>query len=225
MKLSLRNKFLVPTIALIIVGSAISTTLSYLNSKKAIINMVETQINIFTESTASQINSWLKEIKVNIGSWSEEVTFKTAVQDTFLGESAHEIASERLLAIRKNYEIFDHLALANTDGEVIASASPELIEKLNVANRQYFQEALKGKTVVSNVIESKVTKMPIFTVSSPVRQYDETISGVLIGSIEMSYFNKQFIKPVKVGESGYAYLFDKDGIVIAHHNQEKIFKT
>ncbi len=115
MKLSLRNKFLVPTIALIIVGSAISTTLSYLNSKKAIIDIAKTQISLFTKSTASQISSWLKEIKVNISSWSEEVTFKTAVQDTFLGESAREIASERLVTIKNNYDIFNHLVLANTD--------------------------------------------------------------------------------------------------------------
>ena len=96
MKLSLRNKLLMPTIALIVIGSAISTFVSYLNSKNAIEDMASAQISQLADSTASNITSWINGVKLNVGSWSEDVTFKTAVLDTFLGESARETASEKL---------------------------------------------------------------------------------------------------------------------------------
>jgi len=224
MKISLRNKFLLPTIVLIIIGMSISTIVSYSYSKKAIEDMAASQMDQLADSAASQISSWIKLLKLNIGSWSQEMSFKTAVLDTYLGESSREMASERLTMIKKNYEMFDVLNLFNTSGKAIASSDAALIGKLDNSDRIFFQEALKGRVVVSDVIKSKVTGMPVFTISMPVTQRDEKIGGVITASIPISYFSKIFISPIRIGKTGYAYMYNAEGFVIAHPNKENILK-
>ncbi|OQX28228.1 MAG: hypothetical protein BWK80_01245 [Desulfobacteraceae bacterium IS3] len=224
MKLSLRNKFLIPTITLIVIGMGITTVVSYFRAKSALEQMTVSQMNQLADTTAKQITSWLKSVKLNVSSWSEEMAIKTAVMDTFLGQSAREVASERLAVIKKNYDFFEHLILFNTKGDAIASAVPEVIEKLNIADRDFFQKALKGELLVSEVIKSRVTGQPIFTVSSPVKQHD-AVAGVLVGTVTISFFSSTFIHPIKIGEKGYAYMYDADGLFIAHPDEQYILKT
>lgn len=223
MKLSLRNKFLIPTITLIVIGMSITTIVSYFRAKSALEQMTVNHMNHLADAATKQITSWLKFVKLNVSSWSDEMPIKTAVLDTFLGQSAREVASERLAVIKKDYDFFEHIILFNTKGEAISSAVPEIVGKLNVADRDFFQKALRGEVVVSEVIKSKVSGQPIFTISSPVKQYDK-IEGVLIGSLTMSFFNNMFIHPIKIGEKGYAYMYNAEGVFVAHPDEENILK-
>jgi methyl-accepting chemotaxis protein len=224
MKLNLTNKFLFPTIALIIIGMTASAMMSYFSSKQAIEDMAANEIRRVADSASNHLMSWFKFIQLNMSSWSEEMPFKTAVLDTFLGESARETASERLLKIKEDYGMFDQLILFNTAGEAIAAADPNVIGKVNVSDREFFQESLKGNVFISDVLKSKVTGMPIFVISAPVMQYEESVGGVLAGSVPMAYFSKAFIEPVKIGKTGYAYMYDSDGLIIAHPDKENILK-
>ena len=38
----------------------------------------------------------------------------------------------------------------------------------------------------------------------------------------MDYFNEHSVVPIKSGESGYAFIYDSNGIVIAHENPHNI---
>ncbi len=224
MKLSLRNKFLIPTIALIIIGMGASAILSYWYSKTAIEKMAKNEIRQLAGSTVKQTDTWLMGIKLNLSSWSEEMTFKTAVSDSYLGESARESASERLLTIKNKYRIFENFILVNIKGEPVASDNIGKVGKLNFSGRLFFQESVKGTLTVSKVQKSMVTNNPVILVSAPVMQYEEKIEGVLIGIVSMEYFNNTFIKPLKTSAKGYAYVYDADGIVIAHKDDNKILK-
>ncbi|MDM8525014.1 methyl-accepting chemotaxis protein [Desulfococcaceae bacterium HSG8] len=225
MRLSLTNKFLMPTIALIIIGMGASTIMSYISSKSAIENMAESQVKQLSDSTANQIDSWLKFLTLNISSWSEEMAIKTAILDTFLGESARDTANERVISIKEDYGMFDSLVLFDTTGETIAAASQDLIGKLNVSDRKFFQESLKGNVFISEVLESRATGVPIFVVSTPVRQYEDKVGGVLAGSITMNYLHKTFIKPITSGETGYAFMYNTNGLIIVHPDKDMLKKN
>ncbi len=131
MKLKLRNKFLWPTITLIIIGMGISTGVSYFASKSAIETMAIAQIDQLTDSTITQVNSWLRDITLDLSNWSDGLTFRTAIQDTFMGESVRDTASVQLADIQKNYDIFESLVLTNTGGSPLASNAPEILEQFN----------------------------------------------------------------------------------------------
>lgn len=221
MRLKLRDKFLIPTITLIIIGMATLTFVSYFYSRNTIENMAETEISQIADSASHHIAFWIKEIKLNIGSWSEEATFRTAVPDTFLGKSSRETASERLLAIKGDYDLFEHIILFDTAGKSIAATVTEAVGKLRVADMHFFQKSLAGKTFISQVIKSRITGLPIFMVSAPLKLHGKEVVGVIAGSISMDYFNKRFVEPVRVGKTGYAYIYNTDGLIVAHPDKKK----
>ncbi|RLC13139.1 MAG: hypothetical protein DRI57_16810 [Deltaproteobacteria bacterium] len=223
--MKLRNRFLVPTIALIIMGMGTSTIISYLYSKNAIENMAISQMNQSADSAADQLAFWIKLIRLNISSWSEENTFETAVLDTFLGESAREIAKERLSNIKEDYGIFENLVLFDLTGEAIASGNTGVVGNLNISDRDFFQKSLNGELVVSQVVKSKVSGSPVFVVSAPVRQYEENIAGVFTGTVTMNFISKTFIEPIRVGETGHAHLYNAEGLMVVDCGRENVLEV
>ncbi len=223
MKLNLRNRFLLPTITLIILGMGVSAMVSYIVSRNAIETLIITQLNQLADSTSRQLSSWLKEnITINLSRWSNELTFKTDVQDTYMGESVRDTASAQLAALKENYKFFDYLALTDNQGKVLAASDAEILERGDVSAQAFFKQALKGELVISEILTSDLTTKPGFAVAAPIIQIDETVGGVLIGMISLEYFNNSFIAPIKIGATGYAYAFDRQGLVLAHLNQENI---
>jgi methyl-accepting chemotaxis protein len=85
-------------------------------------------------------------------------------------------------------------------------------------------EAISGALFVSQVVQSNQTGRPVFVIASPVLKGD-VVEGVLCGFIDMDYFNSLFAGSVKLGETGYAFMFNKDGVVVAHPDPKQILKT
>ncbi|QTA81112.1 Methyl-accepting chemotaxis protein domain-containing protein, double CACHE domain-containing [Desulfonema limicola] len=224
MKLSLRNQFLIPTLFLLIAGMGIMIAISFGHSKNAIEKMAAEQVRQLAVFSSDRIESWINGVQVNIDSWSREILFKTAVKDSYLGESARENAIKKLTVIKKDYKFFENLVLVNKKGDAIASNMPELIGKLNIADRPYFQECLKGKSVISDVLTSRVSGEPLVIFSSPVKQYDETVEGVLTFTVNMDTLARMFINPVKSGQNGYAYMCNAEGLIIAHPQKEQMMQ-
>ncbi|MEE4357716.1 MAG: methyl-accepting chemotaxis protein [Desulfococcaceae bacterium] len=223
MKLSLRNRFLIPAVVLIFAGMSISAFISYHYSQKAIADMAQIQMRQMCDGVSAQISFWCKGIELNLRAWSQDMVFRTAVKDSYLGMSARESASAKLADIQKNYTIFENVVLFNTEGETVASADPELIGKLNVKNRKFFQDTVKGIFVFSEVISSSVTGNPVMNASAPISRHDGTVEGVLTVSMNISALNSVFIAPIRIGQSGYAFLL-KDGLIIAHPREELVMK-
>ncbi len=222
--MKLKHKFLIPTLLIIAIGMSLSAFVSYHYSKDAIESLAEDQIRLLASTTSKQIDSWFKGVRLNLTDWSQEMAIRTAVQDSFLGESARDTASERLSKIKANYKIYENLVLFNVKGETIASDNIEIIGKIKVDDRSYFQRAIKGEFVLSEVIQSRISGKTIITISTPIIQSEGKVEGVLIVSVNMSTLNEVFIRPIKVGETGHAYLADQKGMVIAHSNEEMMMK-
>jgi methyl-accepting chemotaxis protein len=221
MTLSLRNKILIPVLIIILLGLGIATGVSYNTSKKALNKAYKNQIELIARSTSKTIAAWIKDRKLDIANWSQQRAYQTAVQDTFLGKAARKSANDMLAKIKKDYKYYETLNIANTNGELVSASDAGIIGKIHVKDRRYFQEAIKGNLFVSTVVKSRASGKPVFMIASPIKEKGE-ITGVFFGVIDLSYFNQQFIDPVKVGDNGYAYMFQGDGSVIAHPDKSMI---
>jgi methyl-accepting chemotaxis protein len=78
--------------------------------------------------------------------------------------------------------------------------------------------------VISKVLASRTSGNPVVVVATPIKD-GETVRGVLEISLDLNTFSAQYISSRKVLETGYAFMFDDQGIVIAHPDKSKIFKT
>jgi len=224
MKLSLKYRFLLPTIALMIIGMGAIALFSQYRSRKALEEAMVGQVNQQLKATVGFLESWLKDQEVNLTSWSRQKIFLTSVSDSFIGRASRESAGEQLTALIQDYPIYENISIADTDGEIVASSDKNAAGKIQVGDRRYFQESLQGKVFYSQALESRATGGAVFMLSVPLKEFDQIV-GVLFGVVDLTYFSREFVIPVKFGKEGYAYVVDQNGITVAHPNTDFIMKV
>lgn len=89
----------------------------------------------------------------------------------------------------------------------------------NIADRAYFEEALNGQTVVSNVLVHRVQNIPFMSIASPIRSAAGNIDGVLVALLDATWLS-EITDQIGYGENGYSYIIDNQGTMIAHGNRE-----
>ncbi|HYE82849.1 MAG TPA: methyl-accepting chemotaxis protein [Clostridia bacterium] len=123
------------------------------------------------------------------------------------------VASLQKEAERYGYETF---SIADLSG----NATRLVGDPVNVADRAYFKLAASGKSNVSDVLISKATGKPSIIVAVPIIRND-AVTGVLYGvadSTEISNITNQ----IKVGDTGYSYIANKSGALMAHPNKDYV---
>jgi methyl-accepting chemotaxis protein len=223
MKLSLRNRFLIPTLALIVMGMGLSGVISYYKASGALQSAITKQIEQTSRTNADMLNAWVRDRKLDVTSWSRQQLLLTAAKDSFVGKAARKSANKLFLELKEDFGYYEDILLADTQGNILSASDESLVGTTSVADKSYFKEALKGSVFVSEVMKSKKLEMPIFGVSSPVMENDQIV-GVIAGLVNIGVYNDRFIKNVKIGDSGYAYIFGKDGLVIAHPQKDEVMK-
>jgi methyl-accepting chemotaxis protein len=223
MRFNIRNKFLVPMVILVLLGMGGSSIISYTLSKNSLKTALTGQISQIADSTESIMKSWVRDRTLDVANWGVQSVFSTALKDSFVGKAARKSASAQLAGMKEEYQYYESIGLADANGDIIAAADEEIIGKIKIGDRAYFQESMQGKTHVSQVIKSKQSGNPVFVISAPVKEKD-TVAGVLFSVVSMSAFSAQFVDTIKVGETGYAFIFNKEGLIIAHPDKANILK-
>ena len=221
MKLSMRNKFLLPTAILLIVALGASSAISYFQGRAALEKSITEQLSKLTESTAAVVGWWIKDRRLDVASWSQQKIFLTALKDSFVAKAARKASDAMMTNLQKSYGYYEDICLASTNGDLVAASNPKLVGKLKVADRKYFQEAMGGRQFTSNVLISKGTGKPIFVIASPVMEKDKIV-GVFFAVVDIAKFNAMFIDPIKIGQKGYAYMYEPSSAVIAHPDKKNI---
>ena len=227
MKLSLRNRFLIPMVILVALGMGASTAISYVKARNALVAASKAQIGQLAESTIGIVNAWYANRKLEIRNWSDQKIFTAAVEDSFVGVAARKAANIQLAKLKEDYKHYENIYLANLAGEIIATSADKGEQKETVAGEKIFQEAVKSEgqddVFASEVFASARSGNPVFALASPLTKGGAVI-GVLYGVLDIQTFNKMFIYPIKVGKTGYAYAFNRDGLVIAHPDKSLLMK-
>jgi methyl-accepting chemotaxis protein len=222
-KMNVRNKFLIPTILLIIFGMGGAATISYVKSKNALSEALLDNIQHRAGSTATNLESWIRDRQLDLRSWSHDEIYAKATKSSIIGKAARVSANEKMAQLQAEYGYYEDICLAGEDGIVIAANSEKIVGKINVTDREYYKAAMAGNTFVSKVLLSRNTGNPVFFVSTPVMEGKQII-GVLFGVVSIDHFSRRFIDTIKIGHTGYAYVVDKTGVLITHPDKSKIMK-
>lgn len=223
MKINIKSKFLIPTVLLIFIAMGISSTTSYVQSKKALNGLTAGQITRQAESISSILKSWIDERKINVRNWSKEVEFPNAVDTSWVDGFSRRKSSEKLTIFNKDYSSFESINLADKNGLVTASSDPSLIDTEKIDTQDFFKAALKGEFVTSNIFKSSKSAKPVFAIASPI-MLSEEITGVIYAIIDFSVFSDIFIAPAKIGQKGFAFAMDNKGFAISYPDKKQIFQ-
>jgi len=222
MKLSLRNRFLVPTLVVFAVSMITASGVSYWKSRNALQDSITRQISQMAEATVKMIDISFENIKLNFMYWSGDATLTTVAQDV-IGETVLDASYKLLRRITKDYVYFRQMAVANTKGQIVSGSVSGIVGK-RISDQPYFKEALAGKIFISKVLKDEASGVPVFYISSPLKMDGEVV-GVLCGKVAVSYFSENFVAPVKFGEQSYSYMFDRKGTMLYHPDKKNIFKV
>ena len=223
MRFNIRNKFLVPMVILVLLGMGGSSIISYTLSKNSLKTALTGQLSQIADSTETIMQSWVRDRTLDVTNWAAQSVFSTALKDSFVGKAARKSASAQLAGMKEEYQYYESIGIADANGEIVAAADEEIIGKIKIGDRAYFQDSMQGKTHVSKVIQSKQSGNPVFVISAAIKEKD-TVTGVFFSVVSMSAFSSHFVETIKVGQTGYAFIFNKEGLVIAHPDKANVLK-
>ena len=224
MNLSLKNKILLPMLALIVLGMGISTAVSYFQARDTVANELNQELTHVTQSAVNALTTWISDRRMDVSNWSGEEIYVKAMTKGIMGKAAKRSASERMAHLKDAYTYYSNIFLADKQGSIIAASNAEAVGEVSVADRDYFGASIQGDEAISKVIKSRATGKPVFVISSPVKRQDE-IQGVLLATVLLDSFSSKFIDSIQIGEKGYAFAYNDSGMVLAHPDKSHILET
>ncbi len=91
----------------------------------------------------------------------------------------------------------------------------------NGADREYFKKALQGQSSISEPLISKVDNTLIMVAAAPIKDAGGNIVGVL-SAIMYAATMSSVVESIHFGETGYGYMINKEGTVLAHPDHDMI---
>ena len=133
-------------------------------------------------------------------------------------------------AVKATPSVWSILVFDST-GKVVAgtNAKGDSLAGESRADRDYCKAILAGKDqyLPNTILQSKAgDDMYVFAAGHSMRDATGHIMGGVAVLMKWSAFTDRFIKPLRFGEHGYAYMYDSRGVVIAHGvDNTRMFKN
>lgn len=219
--LKLRAKILIPVMIIVTVALAGLTAISYTLSSRALYSAYTQATDTLVTSIAAQTENWITERRGDIALTAANPLVAEVVR-TDASSEAVDAANAYLAEVVQAYGVFTTVGILGRDGISRANNDPMQVGVLNLSQRDHFRSAIIGTPAVSGILRSAISGLPIFVISHPVRDAGGSVIGVVHGSVELSRLTEVIVDTVRVGSSGYAYMIDGQGQVIAHPDRETI---
>lgn len=85
-----------------------------------------------------------------------------------------------------------------------------------IDDRPYFKELINGANfVISDLVVAKGSGKMSVIIGVPLRDNQGILRGVLLGAVDINYLGN-YLAQTRIGETGYAFLVDRSGKIIAH---------
>ncbi len=224
MHLKLRGKFLLPITLLIIVGIGTIASVSYFTARKALEKALINQMRLMVASLSQNMDALIERTKMDLTVWSRLETYQKILQSFSSDETILQESNRLLRALQEAYPFYEAVAIVNSSGSIVSASPVEIIGKISIADRDYFQRAMKNEVALSEVLASRVAGNPAVTIAVPINAAGNSCIGALVGTINLAYLTQLYIDPVKIGQTGYAYIYDANGIIVAHPDPMQILK-
>ncbi|PTX96673.1 hypothetical protein DB354_08450 [Opitutus sp. ER46] len=214
---------MIPTILLVVVIVAAIGVVSFEMSRRSLERALVRQNADICETALGSVERWIDTKQRDLLHWAGDARAAVALGDT--PEAAATRAALQQDFVRAEQVIGGVVVhLLNPSGLVVASSSKESVGTLNLGDRSYFKQALKGENALSEVLLSRRTNQPIASLAVPVRDASGNIVGALAAIVDLASFSKTVIDHIRILDTGYVYLCDFNGLVIAHPDQAQILK-
>ncbi|MGE5473076.1 MAG: methyl-accepting chemotaxis protein [Ignavibacteriales bacterium] len=210
---SMKMRILLPVLGVVFIGFIIIVAMVY--------NIAGNEIKSNIDQVSSGKVQKLANLCDNkIQRYKEQNQLISELQDVKIGIKNNVLFNNNKALVKKIRDLCPEagdFATADIHGNMISYAGT----KANISTRDYFKKAIKGEIAVSQPIQSKSTGGLIITCAGPVRDDNGKIIGVFINGVTLNSLS-DIINQEKFGDTGYAYVVDNTGLIIAHPVKDKI---
>lgn len=133
-------------------------------------------------------------------------------------EKATEVLTTLIKASGDEYEV---IFIAGLDGKIFVDGVEGKYKGVDLSDRDYVKTALTGKVNVGAVVKSKISGLPVLTFGAPIYSKSNQLVG-MIGLAPKINFLTDKIESVKLGNTGYVVVINKEGVVVSHPKKELI---
>ena len=210
---------------LVVVGS-----ISTVKSSQALKELATVAAQSSALDIANLVENTLREEKkivLSLGADSLVRSVAQKVKETSVADAGESVKALRQDMKRKYKNLGgQYLGIFVTDvkGQLYTGelANGEEYKGSDVSSRDYFQEAKQSlKAVVGDVVKSKATGELIAVIAAPILSDAGEFLGLFGMPIKAEALT-DLVSNKKFGETGYAFMINKNGMVIAHPQKESI---
>ena len=188
------------TVAVSVVCGVTTGFLLYSNSSSNMAALVDTDSVAYSHAVQNAIDIY--KMKMETIAADKQITDETSTQA---------YRTERLKSLSQQYGFVD-VNLADSMGKTTNGT--------DISDRDYFKMARSGKTYVSSTVIRKTDSSVILFVAAKVNN-GSSYSGVVYASLSSDTFSKM-IDDITIGKSGYGFIVDKTGTIIAHKDRSNV---
>lgn len=220
MRISLKFKLITSFLILIALPLLVLGYLQYNEAKNSLEQTVSQQMEEVTDFSGEIVIATVEDNMqmLKVAGYTDDLT-------SYITSGKPEDRADALDFLSKlnvdNMNRFDSIFLVNKQGKEILNARGEN-SNLDLSDRDYIQRALSGEFVISDVLTSRETGRLIISYAIPLKQANQVV-GLLVGTIPFETVT-QHVSEIKVGSTGYGFLLDKNGVIVAHPDATKVLK-
>ena len=223
MKFGLRERILLPTLVLIILGMGFTIYFSNKYSKESISEITDNSMIKAAAETAGNLDNWIESRELVLQTLSEIRIFQRACVNDFQGRTLRKTANENLKEYVEKHDIFNSVSIVDGSGKVVASSSDKRID-LDISDRDYFVDTIKKNQPHVQAVKSKITGKVVVINAAPLVN-DSKVCGIMYSTLNFEDFTKEYIDNIKIGENGYIFITNEKGLVLHHPVKKLIFEA
>ena len=198
---SIKKRLQISIVVLVVaVSSILSIVSSVLLMRDATENMtlrIQEGAAAYSQSVQNAINTYKAKI--------ETIAQSATILDS--AQSAQQ-KSDALAAAAKKFGF---------ESVVVSDANGDTSDGTNVKDREYFQKSIAGETYLSSPLLSKATGKMVLIISAQLSGG----KGIVFARLSSDVFS-QMIDDISIGASGYGFIVNKAGTIVAHKKQETV---
>ncbi|MCT4618520.1 MAG: methyl-accepting chemotaxis protein [Marinisporobacter sp.] len=207
---SLKYKITLPVLIFAIIGILILSGVSYYQAKNIMTDDVE-------EITKSKVDKLVTNVNDQVHQWKTKMDLLAGldVAKNIDSEGLKKFVSEK----KEHFSEFEEIIMSGKDGLYIGTKG----NGGDISKRRYFPKVMAGQLTISKPVISKSSGLPIVVIAAPIKDDKGSVIGLIGGTVNLSHVTN-IVNAEKLGETGYAYMIDQEGLVMAHPKKEMILK-
>ncbi|MFH1768056.1 MAG: methyl-accepting chemotaxis protein [Candidatus Omnitrophota bacterium] len=217
----IRSKLLCSYLLLTIIPITTLAIISYLNASRTLFDQANSQLVKLTKKSVEQMDVFIDICLSN----TKELATKSMSSMAFLLAEFDEDLSPTTSSFRNYIEEHKYISqirlLTRQGKEILTTLKTGQNKTRDESTSKWFMQAsLNDNIYISETYRSPDTNEAVITMTTAVVEQGEK-KGLLAIDIKNSAITS-YVDNITTGETGYGYIINKDGVILAHPQKNKI---